>query len=133
MADWTAKCTKIEEIARKKDELNHEFMSQTKEALHAKMEHCEVKRDAIITEVKEKLKVHSQEIERTRLSLEQQKIIAIMAIENKLETAEKLRDENMKKTMERLKEHVSAVHCVDYVVTNCVCSPSPPLLASHHV
>lgn len=59
MADWTAKCTKIEEIARKKDELNNEFMSQTKEALHAKMEHCEEKRDAIITEVKEKLKVRT--------------------------------------------------------------------------
>lgn len=57
MADWSAKMTKIEEIARKKDELNNEFINQTKEALDAKMEQCVEKRDAIITEVKEKLKV----------------------------------------------------------------------------
>lgn len=58
MADWSAKVNKIEEIARKKDELNNEFMHQTKEALDAKMEQCGEKRDAIITEVKEKLKVN---------------------------------------------------------------------------
>lgn len=57
MADWTAKINKIEEIARKKDEMNTDFMIQAKEALHAKMEHTEENRDAIITEVKEKLKV----------------------------------------------------------------------------
>lgn len=57
MSDWSAKMTKIEEIARKKDELNTEFKEQTKEALDAKMEHYEEKRDAIITDMKEKLKV----------------------------------------------------------------------------
>lgn len=57
MADWSAKMTKIEEIARKKDELNNDFKEQTKEALEAKMEHYEEKRDAIITDLKEKLKV----------------------------------------------------------------------------
>ena len=57
MADWTAKINKIEEISRKKDELNNEFMNQTKEALDAKMEHYEEKREAIITDLKEKLKV----------------------------------------------------------------------------
>lgn len=57
MSDWSAKMNKIEEISRKKDELNSEFMNQTKEALDAKMEHYEEKRDAIITDLKEKLKV----------------------------------------------------------------------------
>lgn len=48
---------KIEEASRKKDELNNEFIVQTKEALSAKMEHTEGKREAIITDLKEKLKV----------------------------------------------------------------------------
>ena len=48
---------KIEEASRKKDELNNEFIEQTKEALLAKMEHTEGKREAIITDLKEKLKV----------------------------------------------------------------------------
>lgn len=50
---------KIEEATRKKDELNAEFMTQTKEALTSKMEHSEEKREAIISDLKEKLKVIS--------------------------------------------------------------------------
>lgn len=57
MADWSAKASKIEEIARKKDELNIEFINQTKEALEAKMEYHVEKRDALMTDMKKKLKV----------------------------------------------------------------------------
>lgn len=57
VADWTNKMAKIEEASRKKDELNNEFMVQAKETLINKMEHSEEKREAIITEMKEKLKV----------------------------------------------------------------------------
>lgn len=57
MADWTAKATKIEEIARKKDELNIEFINQTKELLDAKMEYHVEKRDALMSDMKKKLKV----------------------------------------------------------------------------
>lgn len=57
IADWSAKMAKIEEASRKKDELNNEFMIHTKEALLTKMEHSEEKREAIITDLKEKLKV----------------------------------------------------------------------------
>lgn len=57
IADWTNKMAKIEEASRKKDELNHEFMLQTKETLINKMEHSEEKREAIITDIKEKIKV----------------------------------------------------------------------------
>lgn len=62
MADWSAKASKIEEIARKKDELNIEFINQTKEALEAKMEYHVEKRDALMTDMKKKLKVrrHTQ-------------------------------------------------------------------------
>lgn len=58
--EWETKMAKIEEATRKKDELNVEFMTQTKEALINKMEHSEEKREAIISELKEKLKVIAQ-------------------------------------------------------------------------
>lgn len=51
--------------------------------------------------------IHSQEIEKTRTTLEQQKTIERVAIEEKLKTAQSLRDDNIKKMLERLKEHVS--------------------------
>jgi stathmin len=57
IADWNAKAAKIEEATRKKDELNNEFKTQTKEALKSKMGNSEEKREAIISDLKEKLKV----------------------------------------------------------------------------
>lgn len=48
---------KIEEASRKKDELDAEFKMQTMEALSSKMENSEEKREAIISDLKEKLKV----------------------------------------------------------------------------
>lgn len=57
VSDWNTKMAKIEEISRKKDERNVEFITQTKEALNFKMENSEGKREAIISDLKEKLKV----------------------------------------------------------------------------
>jgi stathmin len=57
ISDWNAKMAKIEEASRKKDELDTEFKMQTMEALSSKMEHSEEKREAIISDLKEKLKV----------------------------------------------------------------------------
>lgn len=57
VSDWNAKMVKIEEASRKKDELNVEFITQTKEALDTKIKHSEEKREAIILDLKEKLKV----------------------------------------------------------------------------
>lgn len=48
-----------------------------------------------------------QEIEKGRISLEQQKYTDRIALENKLKIAADTRDENMKKMLDRLKEHVS--------------------------
>lgn len=55
---------KIEEASRKKDELNVEFINQTKEALDTKIKHTEEKREAIISDLKEKLKVIHKLIKR---------------------------------------------------------------------
>lgn len=57
IADWSAKMSRIEQAGRKKDEMNKEFANQAKEALVAKMENYEEKREAIMTDLKEKLKV----------------------------------------------------------------------------
>lgn len=48
-------------------------------------------------------------MEKTRLSLEQQTDEVRSAIEEKLKTATIQRDENMKKMLNRLKEHVRLV------------------------
>lgn len=57
MSDWKEKMAKIEEASRKKDELDAEFKTQTKEALTTKMGQSVEKREAIISDLKEKLKV----------------------------------------------------------------------------
>lgn len=50
--------TRIEEAGRKKDEMNKEFAIQAKEALEAKMVAVEENREAIMLDMKEKLKVN---------------------------------------------------------------------------
>uniref|UniRef100_U5ET39 Putative stathmin n=1 Tax=Corethrella appendiculata TaxID=1370023 RepID=U5ET39_9DIPT len=104
--EWTAKMAKIEEASRKKDELEQEFISQTKKVLTEKMEHYEEKRVEQICDKMEKLKTHAQEIEKNRLSLEKQKSEELMnQLEEKLKNAASLRDDNIKKILDRLKEH----------------------------
>lgn len=48
-------------------------------------------------------------VEKTRLNLEQQTCEVRAAVEEKLKTAAAQRDENMKKMLDRLKEHVSCL------------------------
>ncbi|XP_034134960.1 uncharacterized protein LOC117588027 isoform X2 [Drosophila guanche] len=105
MADISNKLAKVDEATRKKDEITNEFITQTKEQLETKMELHVEKREAIISDMKEKLKIHAQEIEKTRETLEQQKANEQKAIEEKLKIAQALRDENIKKMLNRLKEH----------------------------
>ncbi|XP_015035239.2 E3 ubiquitin-protein ligase KCMF1 isoform X2 [Drosophila pseudoobscura] len=105
MADISTKLAKVDEATRKKDEITNEFITQTKEQLESKMEQHVEKREAIISDMKEKLKIHAQEIEKTRETLEQQKANEQKAIEEKLKIAQTLRDENIKKMLNRLKEH----------------------------
>lgn len=58
MATLAAQLSKIEEASRKKDEQNHAFIHQTKEALEQKMELHTEKREQYISEIKTKLKDH---------------------------------------------------------------------------
>ena len=55
-AEWTVKVAKIGEASRKKDEFNSSFINSTKEQLETKMETVVEKREALITDKKEKLK-----------------------------------------------------------------------------
>lgn len=56
-AEWTVKVAKIGEASRKKDEFNSSFINSTKEQLETKMVEVEEKREALISDKKEKLKV----------------------------------------------------------------------------
>lgn len=98
---------KIEEASRKKDEQTSQFISATREALEQKMETHLGKREAYITDLKTKLKDHIENVEKTRLSLEQQADEVRTAIEDKIKNASAHRDENIKKMLDRLREHVS--------------------------
>lgn len=51
--------------------------------------------------------VHADEIKRNKEMLEEQKIKERNALNDKLKTAASLRDENIKRILERLREHVS--------------------------
>lgn len=50
---------------------------------------------------------HTEEIKRTKEMLEQQKVEERNALNDKLKAAANLRDENIKRILERLREHVS--------------------------
>ncbi|XP_022908442.1 CAP-Gly domain-containing linker protein 1 isoform X2 [Onthophagus taurus] len=112
IASLTAKMLKIEEASRKKDEQTNQFISATREALEQKMETHLGKREAYITDLKTKLKDHIENVEKTRLTLEQQTEEVKTAIEEKLKSASAQRDENIKKMIERLREHEEQVNRV---------------------
>ncbi|XP_034947035.1 histone-lysine N-methyltransferase, H3 lysine-79 specific isoform X2 [Chelonus insularis] len=120
LASLAAQLSKIEETARKKDELTSAFIIATRESLDAKMNNSEEKREAHITELKNKLKEHLESVEKTRLNLEQQTQEVRTAVEEKLKTAAAQRDENMKKMLDRLKEHEEQVNRVRQGMTERV-------------
>ncbi|XP_017786423.1 PREDICTED: stathmin isoform X3 [Nicrophorus vespilloides] len=112
IAALSAKMQKIEDASRKKDEQTTQFITNTKDALEQKMETHVGKREAYITDLKSKLKDHIENVEKTRLSLEQQTDEVRTAIEEKLKSASAHRDENIKKMIERLKEHEKRAEAV---------------------
>lgn len=114
MAALQAKMQRIEDASKKKDEQTHQFITATKEALDQKMEVHVEKREAYIADLRTKIKDHIDQVEKTRLTLEQQTEEVRNAIEEKLKTASAQRDENIKRMLERLKEHVSYM-CMIYV------------------
>ncbi|CAK9828520.1 STMN4 [Anthophora retusa] len=120
LAALAAKLSKIEEAARKKDELSAAFIAATRESLDAKMNNTEEKREAHIAELKNKLKEHLESVEKTRLSLEQQTEEVRCAVEEKLRSAAAQRDENIKRMLDRLKEHEEQVARVRQGITERV-------------
>lgn len=57
IADWSAKKNRIEEASRKKIEMDKEFANQARENLNAKMDNYGENREAIMADMKDKLKV----------------------------------------------------------------------------
>ena len=58
-------------------------------------------------------------MEKTRLTLEQQTEEVRVAVDDKLKTAAAQRDENIKKMVDRLKEHVSIIFFILNKLYNC--------------
>lgn len=56
-ADWSAKKNRIEEASRKKTEMDKEFSNQARDILNAKMDNYGENREAIMADMKDKLKV----------------------------------------------------------------------------
>ena len=56
-----------------------------------------------------RLQVHADEIKRNKEMLEKQRMEERNALNDKLKTAANLRDENIKRILERLREHVSSL------------------------
>lgn len=132
LAIINSRLSKIEEVARKKDELNAAFVTATRESLDAKMNNSEGKREAYINDLKNKLKEHVsilweffvwhcliswffqlEGVEKTRLSLEQQTEEVRVAVDEKLKTAAAQREGNIQKMVDRLKEHVRTTKKID--------------------
>ncbi|XP_043475826.1 angiomotin-like protein 1 isoform X1 [Leptopilina heterotoma] len=109
LAVLATRLSKIEEAARKKDELSAAFMAATRESLDAKMHHTVENRETLITELKSKLKDHLESVEKTRLTLDQQTEEIRSSLEEKLKSATTQRDENLKKMVDRLKDHEEQV------------------------
>ncbi|KAL5282019.1 STMN1 family protein [Megaselia abdita] len=112
LAEVSNQIARIQEVSRRKQVINNQFKNQTKEQLDNKMEHHIGKRESIINDIKEKIKVHTAEIEKTRQTLEQQKEKEKQAIEEKLKNAQQSRDDHIKKMLERLKQHERQIESV---------------------
>lgn len=57
MAEVSNQIARIQEVSRRKQNLNNQFKTQTKEQLENKMETHIEKRESIINDIKEKIKV----------------------------------------------------------------------------
>lgn len=70
------------------------------------------------------LSLQLESVEKTRLSLEQQTEEVRCAVEEKLKTAAAQRDENIKRMLDRLKEHVSISKFIPTEMKNALLSSS---------
>ncbi|XP_023311485.1 translation initiation factor IF-2 isoform X6 [Anoplophora glabripennis] len=126
IAALSAKMVKIEEASRKKEEQTSQFIAATRDALEQKMELHTEKREAYITDLKTKLKDHIENVEKTRLTLEQQTDEVRSAIEEKLKSASQQRDDNIKKMLDRLKEHEKRAEAVRQNKANIIANKMAP-------
>ncbi|XP_014219860.1 rac guanine nucleotide exchange factor JJ isoform X2 [Copidosoma floridanum] len=115
MANLSARTAKIEEAARKRDELTSGFVNTTREILDKKLTSSEEKREAHYADKKKKIKDHLEGVEKSRQSKEHQNEEIRIAIEEKLKTAEAQREMNLKNKVERLKEHEDHVNRVRHL------------------
>ncbi|XP_012346839.1 stress response protein NST1 isoform X3 [Apis florea] len=105
LAALAAKLSKIEEAARKKDELSAAFIAATRESLDAKMNNTEEKREAHIAELKNKLKEHEEQVARVRQGLTERVQQLESQIQGKLDQAHERRQNLEREQKEKLRNH----------------------------
>ncbi|XP_046747219.1 BICD family-like cargo adapter 1 isoform X3 [Diprion similis] len=105
LAALATKLGKIEEASRKKDELSAAFISQTREALDAKMTNTEEKREAHIADLKSKLKEHEDQVVRVRTGMSERVQQLESQIQGKLDQARERRETIEREQKEKLRNH----------------------------
>lgn len=98
---------RLEEASRKREESNAAFVSTTQLALEEKFDVSSSNRDAHLNSLKAKIADHLGGVETVRKQLEVQSQELRDAINAKLSSAQENRDEQLRKFLDKLKEHVS--------------------------
>jgi len=109
----TARLAKIEVAQQKKEELATEKSIKTKEVLENKFKTVEEKREAQLQEMKSKMSVHMGKIEKAQKELEKQmeeaRVAAESALSEKMNKAEKNKDEHLEGIIKKIKEHQACI------------------------
>lgn len=101
----TDRMTKLEEAARKRDEINAAFITQTQKDLEVKLDQSQNNREAYLNGLKAKVHDHLSNVAAVRKQTESEQENLRLSIETKMSSAEEKRDENMRTMLSKLKEH----------------------------
>ncbi|XP_037077356.1 golgin subfamily A member 6-like protein 1 isoform X2 [Pollicipes pollicipes] len=103
-ASVTDKLARIDEASKKRQEADQQYIQQAREQLEQKMGANVKNRENIIKGMQEKLKEHLEQVEAVQNKTRVQYAELAASIQEKQKGAEEARDENLRKTLEKLKE-----------------------------
>lgn len=128
LASINEKNQKIEEAAKFREESNQIFSKQTEQKIISKMETNKENREAILSNLMERLKKTDGKINQIKEINEKETHMLKTKIESKLETAEENRLEKLNSLIERMKEHEKHVDEVRKVTQNEKCELEEKIL-----
>jgi len=101
----TERMTKLEEAARKRDEINAAFITSTQKDLDDKLDQSANNREAYLNGLKAKVHDHLSNVAAVNKKSETDREDLRVNIEAKMNNAEEKRDENLRTMLSKLKEH----------------------------